>query len=727
MARKLLLCLLLITLFFPLNAQSNKSMERKRTKANISFISLSYLKAIDQYQFLYDSGQQDSLVLQRLAISNQKVGNMEDAALWYKRLCTDMSKATSEDVYQYAMVLKELSQYERADSLMNRYSEMVHADRSKQQLLNTLPVINTILNTGRGSVSEAVFNTENSDFGAVDYGGGIVFASSRAYAEFEQRKYNWKNQPFLDLYSVKEGFGTLMLRQFSENINSRFHEGPVCFSTDQDEMFFTRNSEKFTKGDSDVEKVSYLQIFSAKKSGDDWHEIVLLPFNSEEFSCGHPSITADGKRLYFVSNRPGGFGGTDIYYSDRTETGWGEPVNLGDVINTPDDEMFPFYDKQGRLFFSSRGHVGIGGLDIFCATPYKDGFGKIINMGVPINSERDDFAFFLKEDAKSGYMASNRQGGTGDDDVYNVEFPMPLIFPQLMIVRIFDKKDNSPIVFADLEIKGSDVSIDTIASDGRIAYDAIPGSDFNIKVDKDGYRTYRELYSFPEDVRDTLYKDIFLTREDRYMLKGIVFLDSITNPFAGVKVTLFTDDMAVYDTITDNNGDFLWRLVAETDYVVQFEKSDFFTKRLDVTTKGRKPGIIDVNKMYNLKLDKIELNAVVEIPNIYYDLGKSDIRPDAAKELDNLVKFLTDNKQIVIELGSHTDSRGKSKYNQYLSQKRAESAVRYLIQNGIDKSRVKAKGYGESKIKNHCKNGVKCPESLHQENRRTEIRIVDIK
>ncbi len=727
MARKLLPCLILITLSISVTSQSNKSLERKRARANISFISLSYLKAIDQYQYIYDSGQRDSLILQRLAISNQKIGNMEDASIWYKRLCADMSKATSEDIYQYAMVLKELKQYERADSLMNKYSEMVHIGKSKQYFINTLPVINTILSTGRGAVSEAVYNTENSDFGAVDYDGGIVFASSRAYAEFEQRKYNWKNQPFLDLYSVKEGFGTLMLRQFSENINSRFHEGPVCFSEDENEIFFTRNSEKFTKGSSEVEKVSYLQIFSAEKNGDDWNNITLLPFNSEEFSCGHPSITPDGKRLYFVSNRPGGFGGTDIYYSDRTETGWAEPVNLGEKINTPDDEMFPFYDKYDRLFFSSRGHIGIGGLDIFCALPYKNGYGKIINMGVPINSERDDFSFFLKDDALSGYMASNRIGGAGDDDVYNIDFPQPLIFPQLMIVRIFDKKDNSPIVFADLNIKGKEVVIDTIASEGRIAYEAIPGSEFNISVDKDGYKTYKELYKFPKSTRDTLYKDLFLTREDRYLLKGIVFLDSITNPFSGVKVSLFADDISINDTVTDYNGDFLWTLNSNTDYTVQFEKKDFFTKRIDVTTKGRKPGIIDVNKMYNLKLDKIELNAIVEIPNIYYDLGKSDIRPDAAKELDNLVKFLEENIQIVIELGSHTDSRGKSKYNQYLSQKRAESAIRYLIENGIDKSRVKAKGYGESRLKNHCKNGVKCSESLHQENRRTEIRIVDIK
>lgn len=631
--RKLFILFFLIAISVSCFSQV-KTSPRKRAKAERKFINLQYMDAIELYNELYKEGNTDSLVIKRLAISYHKIGEYNQAAMWYQILCADITKVTPSDIYNYSLLLKEITLYKESDSLMNVYANSIKGQNIDVKLANSFSKIREILNIERGSITNASFNTPNSDFGAVEYSEGLAFSSSRVYEEFNQKTYGWKNQPFLDIYYVKEAFGTVILTPFSTELNSKYHEGPISFTADQKQIFFTRNSPKYGKRDANKQVTSNLNIFHADLVDNIWVNIKSLPINNNKYSCGQASISKDGKRLFFVSNMPGGYGGTDIYYVDSTSTGWTEPVNVGNIINTKDNEMFPFIDKKGRLFFSSNGHIGLGGLDVFVAFSKNNIFNRIENLGVPINSSKDDFGFYLKDDEQGGFISSNRIGGKGDDDVYILKFSEPIIFNQLLVIRVFNKETKKLIELPNIELQTTKTTIDTLPANGILCYETIPGDKYNVSICKYGYSEIIDEFDFPKSLRDTLFKDYYLSRS--------------------------------------------------------------------------------------------EIGKINELQKIYYDYNKSNIRPDAARELNRVIKLLKENPEIRIELRSHTDCKANHKYNKDLSNRRSQSAVDYIVSRGINRNRIVAKSYGETLPVNQCKDGVKCTEKEHQQNRRTEINIIKI-
>ncbi|RZL44544.1 MAG: flagellar motor protein MotB, partial [Pedobacter sp.] len=375
-----------------------------------------------------------------------------------------------------------------------------------------------------------------------------------------------------------------------------------------------------------------IEIYSsALDSAGNWAAPVAFKYNKiDEYSVGDPFLSTDGKWLYFVSNMPGGFGGTDLYKVERTANGWGDPVNLKE-LNTEGNERTPSIEA-GHIYFSTDGRVGMGGLDVFEAKMDGDRFNGVKNLGYPFNSAQDDFAF-LKISTLTGFLSSNRDNGLGDDDIYSFAKQQELVF--LLEGRVFDKKTNVLLPNAIVSLKKLD------------------GQTLKVQTDEKGEFKFS------------------LERASDYELKGIK-----------------TGYRADIDSLTTRN------LAANTTI-----KKDLF-------------------------LTPIEIDTPIRIENIYYDFDKSNIRKDASIELDKVVKIMRDNPNIWIELGSHTDSRGNDQYNQWLSQSRANSAVQYIIDRGIAKNRITAKGYGENKLLNKCANGIKCSEEQHQLNRRTEFKIV---
>ncbi|MFC7526999.1 OmpA family protein, partial [Parapedobacter sp. GCM10030251] len=356
---------------------------------------------------------------------------------------------------------------------------------------------------------------------------------------------------------------------------------------------------------------------------------------------GHAALSGDGSILYFVSDMPGGRGGTDIWYSQRRADGsWGAPVNAGAVINSAGDELFPNIGPDGTLYYSSDGFAGMGGLDVFEATGSGQQWSGPRNLRYPVNSPGDDFAYITTyegDEGIAGYLSSNRRGGKGSDDIYSFTFEKPRIV----------------------------IILQGTASD--------------------------------KNTKDRL---------------------------ADVSVTLYDGSREIVARKrTDGSGTFEFVLEGDRQYTVLGQKEKYHGDSARVSTAGiTKSDTLEVA----LLLEPIfEVGRTFELENIYYDFDKHNIRPDAAAVLDELVRTLRDNPTLRIELSSHTDSRGSDAYNMALSQRRAQSAVDYLVSRGIARERMVAQGYGETRLVNGCGNGVPCSREQHQANRRTEVTVLE--
>jgi len=441
------------------------------------------------------------------------------------------------------------------------------------------------------------------------------------------------------------------------------NDGTPAFTKDGTTVVFARGNTGKSKDPSpDVD------LYISKKTANTWSEPERLSISDSLAWDGSPCFSADERTLYFSSNRRGGKGGVDLYRVPIDNSGrFGRPINLGSTINTPGDELFPYVSANGKLYFSSDGHPSIGGLDLFVASRNETEI-VVEHLGVPINSIGDDFAISFS-DSTQGYISSNRPGGKGDDDIY------------------FFKSTGS----------------------------------------EDRWWT-----TAPPPVIDTLNKKIV-----NYFVQ-VKVVDPSGNPIDSVKINVRKNGQTLSNEKTNKKGFIELIDLAENDELVfKCDKEDFITVRSSFSMEGKtipesllKKEMTDTTFQVTITMDRPEIGKEIsklyEINSIYYDLDKAEIRPDAAEELDKIVQFLSDNTQMNLELGAHTDARASTGYNLKLSQRRAESAVNYIIRRGITKDRIKPKGYGESQLINECSDGVECPEEMHQQNRRTEFKIIKI-
>lgn len=698
-------------------------------RADKAYENMAYMKAIDIYSQLVKKNYINSHIYRNLSNSYYKTSQYNKAEEFYSQLLANY-EYQPEDVYTYTQILKYNGKYKESDKWLNTYAGLNSDDSRTKRQANTGAKINEIKAVYRFDIETVSFNSKFADFGPALRNDKLYFASERREDAVVNFEYAWKEAPYLDIYEVNLDGVVTSPKFLKGKVNSKYHDGPASFSKDGSEMFFTRNNSIFRfiskKGDDNVNN---LKIYYAQYVNDDLTNPVELPFNSENYSCGHPSLSADGKTLYFTSDMPGGYGGSDIYLTERTGSGWSKPENLGPEINTEGDEMFPFIHKSGILFFASNGHLGLGGLDLYKAE-MDYGKYKIENLGYPLNSEHDDFALIIDDEQKEGYFSSNRDGGKGDDDIYKfyaLEVNLNLrgkIFDQETNQRI----DKPSVVLADS--KGESMRLFSSSEGFDFQIEVEPNETYRIQVDKEGY-TSQTLTVVPSQltkIGNIVEQNVYMKQVPVWGVFGKVYFKETLKEIPEVNIHVTNVNSGkVENYMSDDEGLFRIQLEQNTDYKFFFEKKGIFSIRADYTTRGRDAGWINADEFIELAFEKVELNKKIEIPNIYYDLGKWNIRSDAAKELDNVVQFLVDNANINIELGSHTDARGSATSNQSLSQKRAQSAVDYIVSKGINRTRITAKGYGESQIKNRCKDGVSCSEEEHQENRRTEIRITGIK
>jgi len=512
----------------------------------------------------------------------------------------------------------------------------------------------TIINAQEASYSikNVSSNTKYQDFGVSYYGENIaVFASSRKDKSIRKRKWLINNQPFLELYKGiigKDGDIT-NVKRFSKVLNSKFHESNVSFTKDLKTVYFTRDNYINKRVKKDSTGMILNQLYRAQVGVDgEWTNIESMPFNSDNYQTGHPVLNSDENKLYFVSDMPGSYGKTDIFVVDINSDGtFGEPKNLGSEINTEKREMFPFIDDNNVLYFSSDGFLDSrGGLDIYAAKIIgNEVVEKGINLGMPINSNKDDFSLVYKKGEKRGYFSSNRDGGKGDDDIYS---------------------------FLELE---------------PVKFDC-----------------------------NQIVEGVVREKETEALLPGAL-------------VTLYNvNGEKIESIIADKFASFSFKLDCETPYKVIGSKENYDVDEEVFETSD----INDVELALGLTLAPNEFinvrgKLMVNIKPIYFDLDKSEIRPDAAIELEKVIRIMQKYPKLKIDLGSHTDSRAPDLYNLKLSQRRAKSTINWIIDKGIERSRINGKGYGESKLVNKCSNDVKCTDQEHQLNRRSEFVILNPK
>ncbi len=486
-------------------------------KADTYFDKMWYAEAASLYEQVLKKGDKNYSydIIQKTADSYYFNSNMEKAYKWYTVLYEKYGKEMSADnIFKYAHSLKGTGKYARSKKLMRLYQkktegvEMSELEEDKE-LPNEI-VLDEILSYKRElDIKNLSINTAYSDFSPMYLDSTqIVYASAKDSSALKNKRYKWNNQPYLDLYQAKIDTVAKDLKspkKLSKNINTKYHEASVAFTPDNKTMFFTRNNYGKTLT-RDINGVNNLKLYVSKKVGNDWSVAKELPFNSDNYSTGHPALSPDGKQLYFVSDRPGSLGETDIFVVDILENNtYSEPRNLGPEINTERREMFPFITDT-KLYFSSDGHTGLGGLDVY-EVPYtkEDGFEEVKNLGQPINSNRDDFSYIVNEEKEEGYFASNRNGGKGDDDIYAFsKTPPPIINAIAGIVIQLSTGDSMPQEMVEL-LDENGIKLKEMLSDEEGSFlfkDLDPDTKYSVRVNKIGY--FESIQNVTSIENDTL-------------------------------------------------------------------------------------------------------------------------------------------------------------------------------------------------------------------------------
>ena len=616
-------------------------------KAQSQFEAGEYQLAINSFSKILEENPDDPQANLIVAESYRLSNRIEKASPYYEKV---LEKEASFDTYfKKGKSLKDQGNYEEAIQAYTAAKEHTQndslTDLADQAIANIREVEN-IEDYWPHHVLEnyRLLNTSGIDYAPVVSEGFVYFTSSRGAGGL----YPATGQGYTKLFRARaEGIKVDVqnVQEMPEFPNEQgLNQGTIAISPDGNTIVYARGNSTSKKDLPDV------SLFASYFRGAAFTEPVFLALNEDPaFWNSTPAFSPDGETLYFASNRPGGYGGTDLYKATRVANGdFGNVQNLGPEINTAGNEMFPMPVASGELFFASDGHPGFGKLDLFVAEN-KEGKLKIRNLGKNINSIADDFGIFFTNYPKEGFMTSNREGGVGDDDIYYFQdqTPKPKIVNVFLNLTTKERKED-----------GSE----DILPQTRVAlYD-----ESNKSIDGD-----------------------------------------FTNP----------------------KGQVRFKLEVDKDFSIIASKNGYFTQSINYTTKGKTPApetlvqdITNITLDTTIVLEQLVLEKAIVLENIYYDLDKADIRPDAAIELDKLVKILQDNPNIRIELSSHTDDRASDAYNLDLSQRRAESAVEYLVSQGIERDRLVARGYGESQL--IIQNAT--TEEEHQRNRRTEFKVIEV-
>ncbi|NCD71135.1 OmpA family protein [Mucilaginibacter agri] len=641
-----------------------------------------------------------------IANSYRNIKDYDKALMWYAKL-TQAQTLKPEWALYYAETLANEQQYTASEQWYQKYLELTSKDNRASAFVKTYPEVNGFLKNRRDwTISYLNINTAASEYSPMYYKKGLMFSSNRKTGVLVKKVFGWDQTPFSDLYYVNtlaeiKGVNIDSIRKvirkdlkgntkkmykvndddtpptsndtrtvgnYSQkflrdtigdylaarvkvepvpgNINTQYHEGSTALLPDGS-LMFTRNNYFKGKYAESKDGINKLKLFTAKAPT--WEVIEPFPYNDDQYSIGHPALNKAGTLLIFASDMKGGYGGTDLYYSKRNSIhdAWGKPVNMGPVINTEGNEQFPTLYKDNILYFSSTGHPGLGGLDVFqIALNDTEPVGSPVNLGSPINSSVDDFGLIRNENGITGYFTSNRKGS---DDIYSF---VHHDFQIKLHVEVVDSITLEPVCYSAIQLSPN--GLKDLDADMQCSFSSVlkPETVYYVTATNDGYSSASKAFN----------------------TNGI-------NADTTINITL----------------------------KVKAIDNSFYKPR------EHKPGFV-----FNCDSLKRELT----VNKIYYDLDKSNIRPDAQREMENVLKILTDHPDLKILVASYCDSRESKAYNMALSYRRSESAKDYLVAHGIDASRVFTEHYGENNLVSDCPDGVPCTEAQQQLNRRSEFFLI---
>lgn len=706
--------------------------------ANKLYFKKLYVQAIPKYESVLKKDSSNSEVLINLGDCYRLTNNNKGQLICYNKL---VKTGKAEEIHRlyYGQALMEAGKYDDA----KRYMDEFKADGRGEAFSKAITNIQSFSKNADAYVlSEFQYNTTFDDFCATIFlGDKIVFTSTRTKSTWITRRHGWTGNSYCHMYlTEKDAFGQYDTpAMFVAEYATKFNDGPFSTSKDGNTIFFTRNGTN--KKEQSLDGSQKLKIFQANIIKDDLQSLMSLKFNSNEYNCAHPSVSADGKTLYFASDMGGGQGGMDIWYCKLDASGaWGNPVNMGEKVNTKGNELFPSITDENVLYFASNGHEGLGGLDVFETKIKEDKAGKVYNMGKPVNSEHDDFAYNVYAEGKKAFLSSNRKTGGMNDDIYNVDVLRKVARGKT--VNFIVKNKETQEILPSTIIK---LNTDSFTTNEKGEFQFVLEEDLNYKllVKREKYFDIEDSLSTkttPEG--DEFTKTIELEKDPNLTLLAGIYDAKTGAGIEGVKIKI--KDLAVSNDFellkTEKNGEYKKplkgkRIGDKLLYLVTIEKDGYVTKTTNFTYEIKKEGEIQMNELLALTIGKVEvgmdLAKMIDIKPIYFDLGKSTIRKDAAIELDKVVAVMKEYPAMIIELGAHTDCRGAAASNLKLSAARAKASAAYIVKQGIDKSRISGKGYGESKLLNSCacegKVKPNCSEDEHAKNRRTEFIIVKLK
>lgn len=473
---------LYIALFFVAISSSICAQNKDTKTADKFFNRYEYVSAVKEYQKLVDNGKADGYVYKQLADAYFNMFNTTEAVTWYSK--ATKTEQDSETYFRYAQMLKVIGKYEEANKQMNKFASMVPNDLRAKSFKENPNYVPKILNKNVSfTVNSLPLSSDKSDFAAVLYGNKLYFTSARSSS---RKNYGWSGEPYLDIYSsIMADSGTFSEPIALTSLNSKFHDGPVTISTDGNTIYFSGDS--FREGLFEKDKVNKLKLgknnlYTATKSGEEWTNVKPLPFNSKEYSLSNPSLSRDGKTLYFSSNMPGSLGGVDIWKVAINGTDFGKPENLGPKVNTEGNESFPFIaDDNSTLYFASSGKQGLGGYDVYMIDLAKS--IEAVNMGKPINTEKDDFAFTFNKAKNIGFLSSNRNG---NDDIFSAT---PICGVDLLVVVTNAKTGEilSNAKVAVVDEKKNILSTETSNDKGEVNFRVDCDKIYSIQATKDGF------------------------------------------------------------------------------------------------------------------------------------------------------------------------------------------------------------------------------------------------
>lgn len=624
-------------------------------KAEKEYDRWAYIDAQRLYEKVLKRGYESQELLEKVANTYYFNGRYAEAHPYYERLFATYGSANLDAAYyyRYAQTLQHVGDQQKADQYYREFSQQVGSESQIVQMRKNESELRDQIraNSGRyDGLTPLPINTVWSDYGSYVHNNQLYFTSARDTGNIAKKVHTWTGDAFTSLYTIEMGADDIRkVQRIKGEVRSNLNESSAVITQDGQTMYFTRNNQIRGKRGYDSDRNTHLKIYRAHLKNGKWSDVEELPFNGDAFNTAHPALSADEKTLYFASDRPGGYGGSDLWKVSITEHGFGTPENLGPNINTEARETFPFVNSNNELYFSSDGRIGLGGLDVYATKIRPDGsVTEVQNVGEPINSQADDFAYYIDYQSKQGFVSSNREGGYGNDDIYSFVETRALLLDCMQDLRLMVVDAQTHQIIPDATVTLYNAMYEKQAESSMYANENYRlldsyecGSSYRIKVEKADYLPQEITVNFPKE-----------------------------------------------------NG------VTERTVVLERKKIEI------------KPGD-DLFK-------KLELNP------IYFDLDKHNIRPDAALELAKIVAVMEEYPTMKIDVRSHTDSRASMKYNDDLSERRAKATAEWLISQGIDRSRLTWKGYGERDLYNDCKDGVPCTEEQHQENRRSEFIIKEM-